>query len=74
MHSSGRQSMIPVSAYKREQAGISRRKLYPVTAFYTAFAVIHSGKYSKNSVGGFVLFVSFGERLSGVLPRRYRGY
>ena len=35
MHSSGRQGILPASAYKREQAGISRRKLYPVTAFYT---------------------------------------
>lgn len=40
MNSSGRQGIAPVSAYKREQAGISRRKLYPVTAFYTTFAVI----------------------------------
>jgi sterol desaturase/sphingolipid hydroxylase (fatty acid hydroxylase superfamily) len=30
----------PVSVYKREQAGISRRKLYPVTVFYTACATI----------------------------------
>src|SRR5439155_11847062 len=26
--------------YKREQAGIARRMLYPVTAFYTCFSVI----------------------------------
>ena len=30
----------PVSAYKREQAAISRRTLYPVTAFYTVAAAI----------------------------------
>jgi len=30
----------PVSAYKREQAGISRRTLYPVTVFYTLSAAI----------------------------------
>ncbi|MDQ6651685.1 MAG: sterol desaturase family protein [Acidobacteriota bacterium] len=30
----------PVSAYKREQAAISRRKLYRVTAFYTACVTI----------------------------------
>jgi hypothetical protein len=30
----------PVSAYKRKQAGISRRKLYPVTVFYTACSMI----------------------------------
>lgn len=30
----------PVSAYKRKEAGISRRKLYPVTVFYTTCSVI----------------------------------
>jgi Fatty acid hydroxylase superfamily len=33
-------TILPVSAYKREQAGISRRTLYPVTIFYTASAAI----------------------------------
>ena len=35
-----RHSVAPVSAYKREQARISRSKLYPVTAFYTACTAI----------------------------------
>ena len=33
-----RSGILPASAYKREQAGISRRTLYPVTVFYTAAA------------------------------------
>src|SRR5882672_9551399 len=33
-------AILPVSAYKREQAGISRRSLYPVTLFYTVSAAI----------------------------------
>jgi sterol desaturase/sphingolipid hydroxylase (fatty acid hydroxylase superfamily) len=40
MHPERRSGILPVSAYKREQAGISRRTLYPVTAFYTAAAAI----------------------------------
>ena len=40
MRSNGRSGILPVSAYKREQAGISRRTLYPVTAFYTACTAI----------------------------------
>src|SRR5437899_844602 len=35
-----RSGIAPVSAYKREQAGISRRTLYPVTAFYITCAAI----------------------------------
>ena len=35
-----RRSFLPYSAYKREQAAISRGTLYPVTVFYTAFAVL----------------------------------
>jgi sterol desaturase/sphingolipid hydroxylase (fatty acid hydroxylase superfamily) len=35
-----RSPILPASAYKREQAAISRRRLYPVTAFYTAYSVI----------------------------------
>jgi sterol desaturase/sphingolipid hydroxylase (fatty acid hydroxylase superfamily) len=35
-----RSGIGPVSAYKCEQAAISRRTLYPVTAFYTAAAAI----------------------------------
>jgi|SRR6266566_4624816 len=33
-------TFLPVSVYKREQAAISRGTLYPVTVFYTAFAVV----------------------------------
>src|SRR6266850_2306949 len=33
-------TFLPVSIYKREQAAISRGTLYPVTAFYTGFALI----------------------------------
>ena len=33
-------SFLPHSAYKREQAAISRGTLYPVTVFYTAYAAI----------------------------------
>ena len=33
-------SFLPLSAYKRQQAAISRRRLYPVTAFYTLYSVI----------------------------------
>lgn len=35
-----RHAILPSSAYKREQAAISRSRLYPVTAFYTAYSVI----------------------------------
>lgn len=35
-----RSSFLPSSTYKREQAAISRGRLYPVTAFYTAYSVI----------------------------------
>src|SRR5215831_16972065 len=36
------QSLSPkrFSVYKREQAAISRRKLYPVTAFYSGYSVV----------------------------------
>jgi sterol desaturase/sphingolipid hydroxylase (fatty acid hydroxylase superfamily) len=34
------QGVLPVSQYKREQAGISRRSLYPVTVFYVVSAAI----------------------------------
>ena len=59
MNSSGRQGILPVSAYKREQAGISRRKLYPVTAFYTVFAVIMLvlGLRSGHPYQAFVFFL-----------------
>jgi sterol desaturase/sphingolipid hydroxylase (fatty acid hydroxylase superfamily) len=40
MRPAGRPSIMPVSAYKREQARISRRTLYPVTVFYTVCAAI----------------------------------
>ena len=40
MPPTGRSGIGPVSAYKREQAGISRRKLYRVTAFYTVCSAI----------------------------------
>ncbi len=40
MPSSARSRIGPVSAYKRAQAGISRRKLYRVTAFYTLCSLI----------------------------------
>jgi sterol desaturase/sphingolipid hydroxylase (fatty acid hydroxylase superfamily) len=35
-----RSSFLPSSAYKREQAAISRGRLYPVTAFYTAYSAL----------------------------------
>ena len=31
---------IPFEVYKRQQAQISRRRLYPVTLFYTTFSVV----------------------------------
>ena len=40
MHPVRRPGIGPVSAYKRQQAANSRHILYPVTAFYTACAVI----------------------------------
>src|ERR1051325_1842206 len=39
MHTSSR-NFLPASPYKRQQAAISRGKLYPATAFYTTFAAI----------------------------------
>lgn len=35
-----RSSIMPQSRYKREQAAISRRTLYPVTLFYTTIATV----------------------------------
>src|SRR5689334_18648153 len=35
-----RSSFLPSSAYKREQAAVSRGRLYPVTAFYTGYSVL----------------------------------
>jgi len=35
-----RRPILPSSAYKREQAAISRRTLYPVSLFYTTFAML----------------------------------
>ena len=35
-----RRSLLPTSPYRREQAAISRRRLYPVTVFYTLFSLI----------------------------------
>jgi sterol desaturase/sphingolipid hydroxylase (fatty acid hydroxylase superfamily) len=35
-----RRSFLPTSTYRREQAAISRRRLYPVTAFYTLFSLL----------------------------------
>jgi sterol desaturase/sphingolipid hydroxylase (fatty acid hydroxylase superfamily) len=40
MTSVRRSKFLPSSAYKREQAAVSRGRLYPVTAFYTAYSVI----------------------------------
>src|ERR1043166_2666664 len=40
MTSTRRSNFLPSSAYKREQAAVSRGRLYPVTAFYTAYSVI----------------------------------
>ena len=40
MISARRPRFLPSSAYKREQAAVSRGRLYPVTAFYTAYSVI----------------------------------
>jgi len=40
MNPDRRSSILPLSAYKRQQAAISRRRLYPVTAFYTLYSVI----------------------------------
>ena len=31
---------VPFAVYKRQQAAISRRRLLPVTAFYTAFSLL----------------------------------
>ena len=35
-----RSTFLPSSAYKREQAAISRGRLYPVTAFYTFYSAL----------------------------------
>src|SRR5437764_14970938 len=40
MNPGRRSSILPSSAYKREQAAISRGRLYPVTAFYTFYSVL----------------------------------
>jgi 4-hydroxysphinganine ceramide fatty acyl 2-hydroxylase len=40
MSPAGFRGVIPSSTYKREQAAISRGTLYPVTAFYSAAAII----------------------------------
>ena len=31
---------VPFAAYKRQQAAISRHRLYPLTAFYTGYSVL----------------------------------
>ena len=38
-----RRSFLPTGPYRREQAAISRRRLYPVTVFYTLFSLIVLG-------------------------------
>ncbi len=40
MRSDRQSTIMPSSVYKREQAAISRRRLYPVTVFYTCFSAI----------------------------------
>lgn len=40
MKSERRRPFLPNNPYRREQAAISRRRLYPVTAFYTTYSVI----------------------------------
>src|SRR2546421_12268251 len=40
MSSDGRPINKSFRSYKRQQAAISRRRLYPVTAFYTAYSII----------------------------------
>lgn len=40
MSRDGRPAIKPFGRYKRQQAGISRRRLYPVTAFYALYSAI----------------------------------
>ena len=35
-----RTAEVPFAAYKRQQAALARRRLYPVTAFYTLYAIL----------------------------------
>jgi hypothetical protein len=49
---------IPFGTYKRQQAQISRRRLYPVTAFYStyAFTLLLLGLRSRHPLGAVVFF------------------
>src|SRR5260370_12355484 len=35
-----RTAEVPFAAYKRQQASLARRRLYPLTAFYTLYAIL----------------------------------
>jgi sterol desaturase/sphingolipid hydroxylase (fatty acid hydroxylase superfamily) len=35
-----RTAEVPFAAYKRQQAAMARRRLYPLTAFYTSYAIL----------------------------------
>src|SRR3981189_911317 len=35
-----RNAEVPFAAYKRGQAALARRRLYPLTAFYTLYAIV----------------------------------
>ena len=35
-----RTAEVPFAAYKRQQAALARRRLYPLTAFYTLYAIL----------------------------------
>src|SRR5258708_9823838 len=35
-----RTAEVPFAAYKRQQAAVARRRLYPLSAFYTLYAIL----------------------------------
>src|SRR5947209_20255983 len=51
----------PFAAYKREQARISRRRLYPMTAFYAAYSVFMLVLATRTAHP----FIAFGFYLAG---------
>ena len=48
-----RTTEVPFASYKRQQAALARRRLYPLTVFYTLYAILRIGRsrFRQNTLG-----------------------
>ena len=46
-----RTAEVPFAAYKRQQAVLARRRLYPLSAFYTLYAILVLKALSGYKIG-----------------------